>query len=1040
MKQKAKNFCAIVLICILSILSLQSTSSTFVYAADESANEFATTTDVQEEFCSNQQNNEPLGDLPGERFSVAPTNTYVKDVLSGKGSYFSEIHNLFTCTGKDASRIAAYCLNPARTAPDTATMYHEYIKNNDTAFMTENKSGASAVLMYGYGGESSINNSCIRLQTPNDNIGGSYGIYVMNGKAQFGLLINGIFYHLDPLEAQAVTAAAIHKLNGSDISLIEDTSGGNYAEANDAFHALYQFGSWASRHIDEYGYPATNQLLNANIKASRSLDLFIKDKNGKLLPIPANVLEKDFNWSPYINNNLISFEVSYKAIRCESKLISSNKSGNTNHINYSHDTITEFPGVEFANGYYDYFEIKETSSNDIPVSVTYHALNTENFQTPMLGIIQADGSFQKGTGQRFTQNATITISADKIINGGKLDLTIDVPQAASFTPFYGDGDQADGSYNAGRFFYSDGYQDMVVSSPYSHLTSIHKTLQAQTEPITKAAFQIMKYSKTADGIETPLQGAGFMACNVKDLKQASGVYQFDKRYAITLCRDGSTELFTDAKGYACSIPLEEGQYLIHETTVPANHFATEDFVVTITKGSPDLLPIVECIDAAFQAYIRIYKIDAYSRLPIKNNPATFRIWSVENECYVNFASKDEPCYDLQTDADGFLKTPIPLTAGNYRIEEICAPKGYYCTTGNMLDFTIHKDISYETYEDNTFGYSFDIENTPMYGAIEIHKTGEKRTYKNDTHAFSITELPLSDITFDIYAAKAIYSADGNFSCLYECGDLVDTLVTNEDGYACSTADLPIGSYYLHERTPSDYVEFEDTPFDITPEDTIIEQNVDNAIFKKIVKTFTIHNRLKIPMIETSAFNTKSNSKTAIPAKDDIISDAIHYNNLIVGNTYTIKGMLMDKATEQPLTVNGEMVTAEASFICEQPDGQITLDFKFDSSLLAGMDIVLYEKLYFDNEIVCVHEDINNAKQTITYEAPPVTHPPVNTPPSGSPPKEEPPVIVPPTEGPKTGDQTPITPIIIVCACTFLSFLIFFFKNQIYKFLKKYIVK
>lgn len=1041
MNKKTKRFCGIALVCILSLLFSQNTIMHSVRAANEQSWTTTTDTDATEPLESSGESDELLGDLRGENFSVSPIGAYVKDVISGNGSYFSEIHNLYTCIGEDASRIAAYCLNPARTAPETTTTYCEYARNNQTDFMTENKSGAAAVLMYGYGGESSINNACIRLATPNKNIGGSYGIYVIDGKAQFGLLINGVFYHLDPLEAQAVTAAAIHKLNGSELSQITDTSGGNVSDACDAFDALYQFGSWASRHIDEYGYDQTSRIINVNSKASRSLEISIKGPNGKLQAIPANAFDKDFDWSPYTYNGVLSFEATYTANRCESKLIASKQNGTANNITYSHDTITEFPGVEFANGYYDYFEVTENASNTIPVTVTYHPLRTEDFQTAMLGVVLSDGSFQNKEGQVYTQKATITISAEDLEKGKILDLTIQVPEAASFTPFYGDGDLIDGSYNAGRFFHSSGFQDMVVSSPYSHLASFSKAISAQANPINTAAFQIMKYSKTSDGTETPLQGAGFMACNIKNLQQNAGVYQFDKRYAIALCSDGSNELFTDSKGYACSIPLEEGQYLVHETTIPENHYATDDFIVTVTKDSKDLLPVVKCIDKAFEAYVSIYKIDAYSRLSIKNNPATFKIWSIDNECYVNFSLDDVPTYELKTDADGLCKTPRPLSAGAYRIEEISAPNGYYCATNTALEFSVGESIPYDTYEDNTFGYSFVIENTPMYGAIEIHKTGEKRIYNEDTQAYSITELPLSNITFDIYAAKDIYAPDGGLSCIYKCDDLIDTLVTNENGYACSTVDLPLGSYYLHERTPDAYIEYEDTPFDITTDDIIIEQSFDNRTFKKLVKTFRIHNKLKIPTLMTSAINVKSNSKTGIPAKEDLISDSIYYTNLVVGNTYAIKGIIMDKKTNTPLVINGKTITAETSFVCEEADGQINLDFQLDSSSLAGTEIVLYEKLYYDGEIICTHEDINNTKQTITYEAPPVSKPPTNNPPSSaSPPNEEPPVTTPPKDVPKTGDSSPLIPMIVLCSCALLSFLILFFKNQIFKFLKKYIIK
>ena len=54
-----------------------------------------------------------------------------------------------------------------------------------------------------------------------------------------------------------------------------------------------------------------------------------------------------------------------------------------------------------------------------------------------------------------------------------------------------------------------------------------------------------------------------------------------------LTADGKTEMFTDARGYACSIPLPYGTYLVKETTTPHNYKPVDDFLVTISENHPD---------------------------------------------------------------------------------------------------------------------------------------------------------------------------------------------------------------------------------------------------------------------------------------------------------------------------------------------------------------------------------------------------------------------------------------------------------------------
>lgn len=1071
MKRYKKHFFAFFMLFVLLLSFVQGTVSQAVYETES----LSSLSDAPDDDQTNEQTLPPsdifacgtisdvlqpevLSDLPGEQFYVAPTGTCVNDVLSGSGSYFSETHNLYTCTGSGANRIAAYCLNPARTSPTTETAYREYENSNLTSFMTDNKSAASAVMMYGYGGESSINNDIVTLAEPNKNIGGSYGIYVIDGKALYGLLINGVFYNLDCLEAQAVTAAAIHKLNGSDITQITEACGNHNQAASDAFWSLYHFGSWCKNHIIEYGYDATYFVIDANTKPDRHLYFTVKAADGTMHALSDNYFDKAFDWTPYITDEVITFNVTYTAKKCESKLMPSVQTGTSNHISFTHDSMMEFPWEEYANGYYDYFIVREGANNTVPVNVTYHALRTEEYSTAMLGAIAPDGAFSTTAGQLFTQTATITVPAASLADGNTLDLSVYAPPAASFTPFYGDGDDADGYYNSGRFFYSSGYQDMVLSSPYDTLPELNAKLLAQTEKNVMAAIQLMKYSKTEVGSETPLQGAGFMACNLCDLTQEDGVYTFDCDKAIPLCSDGSRELFTDENGYAKSILLPEGQYLLRETTVPKNHFPVDDFIVSVNKEAPPLLPVIKCVDEAFEAYVSIYKIDAATKRPIKNNPAVFRIWSYALNSYVNFSSAEEPSYLLSTDADGFCKTPCRLPAGSYRLEEFSAPSGYYCPTAASIEFTIDADTEYISYEDASFGYEFTIENMPIYGMVELHKLGEKRIWNETTETYDLSEIPLAGICFDVIAADTIYAPDESNLVLFEKDALIETITTDADGYSHTTVPLPFGSYRLHEHPQEGYVEIDDVSFSINREDISIEQSVENHVAKRIVKTFTIHNKRKEPTLETSATNIRTYSKIGEATTDDFVSDTVRYTNLEVGNSYTLRGILIDKATKQPLIANSKPVMAEVTFICESTDGEVALDFHFDSSSLAGREIVLYDRLYYNGEIICVHENPDNAMQTIKYkdtppsisppvDTPPNINPPVDTPPDYRPPNDVPPETPPndvppetPPDYPKTGDTHPILPTFILCFSALLSFLILLFRSPISKFIHSLLAK
>ncbi len=127
-------------------------------------------------------------------------------------------------------------------------------------------------------------------------------------------------------------------------------------------------------------------------------------------------------------------------------------------------------------------------------------------------------------------------------------------------------------------------------------------------------------------------------------------------------------------------------------------------------------------------------------------------------------------------------------------------------------------------------------------------------------------------------------------------------------------------------------------------------------------------KVTVPEIGTKA--TVNGEKSAT-AKDDItIEDTVFYKNLTVGKEYTVKGILMDKATGKPFLVNGKEVTSEVTFTAEKKDGEITVRFTFDGSKVTKQtDIVVFETLYRDGVEIAAHADVEDGGQTVTLTPP-----------------------------------------------------------------------
>lgn len=101
-------------------------------------------------------------------------------------------------------------------------------------------------------------------------------------------------------------------------------------------------------------------------------------------------------------------------------------------------------------------------------------------------------------------------------------------------------------------------------------------------------------------------------------------------------------------------------------------------------------------------------------------------------------------------------------------------------------------------------------------------------------------------------------------------------------------------------------------------------------------------------------------------------DTVEYKGLVVGDTYTVHGTLMVKSTGEALTdAEGNPVVASAEFLAEKANGTVDVTFEFDaSSLNEGDNLVAFEEcLTAEGNLAAVHQDINDAGQTVVVDNP-----------------------------------------------------------------------
>ena len=358
------------------------------------------------------------------------------------------------------------------------------------------------------------------------------------------------------------------------------------------------------------------------------------------------------------------------------------------------------------------------------------------------------------------------------------------------------------------------------------------------EQVIKQPFQIIKAANNGKTDADLLAGAGFTAYLESSLtKKADGSYDFEKAAPVVIGANGATEIFTDERGYACSIPLPFGSYIVRETTTPHNYHPVDDFRVTITENHPNEPQVWRVLlDKEFKAKLKIVKKDDETKKSVLSAGTEFKVYDLDNQKYVEQVTTYPVTTTHKsyfTDSQGYLIMPKNLKIGHYRIEEAQAPEGYTINK-NFVEIAVDANTAYQMdAESGDAIITVDYENHPVKGKLTIYKKGEMLTgFKKD---FIYEEKYLKGAEFNVYAAEDIFTPDyqkdesGNRQVVYAKDALVTTVTTGEDGKAVAE-NLPLGSYYVVEKSaPEGFVlnpDRSEVKFVYADQDTpVIEQEV-----------------------------------------------------------------------------------------------------------------------------------------------------------------------------------------------------------------------
>lgn len=134
------------------------------------------------------------------------------------------------------------------------------------------------------------------------------------------------------------------------------------------------------------------------------------------------------------------------------------------------------------------------------------------------------------------------------------------------------------------------------------------------------------------------------------------------------------------------------------------------------------------------------------------------------------------------------------------------------------------------------------------------------------------------------------------------------------------------------------------------------------------QTFSV----EAPLLSTNACDKRDGDHEIAPLERAQITDNVAYSGLAAGKEYVVRGFLMDKSADDVFMVDGEMISSEVRFTPNDSMGTIDVAFEFDASAIVDdTELVVFEQIFKDGELIAEHADLDDAAQTIAVRKPPL---------------------------------------------------------------------
>lgn len=434
-----------------------------------------------------------------------------------------------------------------------------------------------------------------------------------------------------------------------------------------------------------------------------------------------------------------------------------------------------------------------------------------------------------------------------------------------------------------------------------------------------------------------LPGTVFQIYAAEDIVTGDGTL---RAYQVELV----DEITTDETGYAKSKELYLGKYTVVEKTASDTFYnPNEQYDVELTYAGQN----VSITSTELSLYNERQRVSVSLSKELEQNES-FGIGmndEIQNVQFGIFADEDIAAADgsvipadslityANCDENGNINFNCDLPIGfKWYVKEMATDEHYIISEEKYAFSTEYQGQEVQTIE-ITVNDGAPIENELIYGTVKGLKTDRETGKTIEGAVFGLFRSDETEFTED----NAILTAESD----------KDGIFTFEN--------VPFGEWIIKELQPAENYLPSDEIYTVTvsADEQVIEINAVNDMIPELKTTATI------------------DGKKEVEVKDEItIEDVVEYKHLVPGKEYTIKGVLMNKATNEPFKVDGKEITSEVTFVPEKPNGEVTVSFTFGASgITEETELVVFETLYLDGVEIAAHADIEDKGQTVTITVP-----------------------------------------------------------------------